>query len=533
MKQVKILLDPGHGGSETGALYGNILEKEINLKTALKLKSLLEKDNYIVILSRYEDRELTLKDRVEFTNRVMPDIFISIHHNSSYEDFGNRIEVYYRWEDDGPSLKFAEVLTMFLEKYLKIPSIKPFPAFYTVLRNNAPISVLVESYYIKYYSDELYENTVKAIHEAIKEFIKISYPKINNFEIRNNVLTLDIEGMWDAQKSSAYIDNERIIIQKRENKAYVYLTRSGNLRLNLRNYQGYPSHTFELKINNIVRSYAIDVFPGYKNMPNLINVVFYDIFLERISDNLEIEISVNGKKYSLATKDGKTSFVYEEPCEVYDIEIKISNQVFKEKIQLNDGFLFWAKLEGVDEGYGISEDRVYRIFNEYIFSSRPKLKIIAKGYQPMDIDLSEQKFFKLNKLYDGIFYKKRILILYEYFDEVHEIATRLWFFGAEVYIFRFEQELLAIKKSVEFNNDILIFFKYTNQKESIKFYEMDKNGKKLSEKLSNRLNIPVFNSSYQILIQPFGARVLLELNSLNEERYSHIIEAIKEYFLDK
>ncbi|MEO0159357.1 MAG: N-acetylmuramoyl-L-alanine amidase [candidate division WOR-3 bacterium] len=528
MENKKILIDPGHGGSENGAIYKNLFEKDINLKTAFKLKSLLEKDNFEVFLTRYEDRELTLKDRVDLVNKIMPDLFISIHHNSSYEDFGNRIEVYYRWEEDGPSYKFSEILLKFLEKYLKIPSLRPLPAFYTVLRNNCPISVLVEPYYLKYYNDDLPELVSIAIYEAIKEFFKWNYPKIKNFEIKNNFLILDVDGRWDAEKSIAIIDNERVLIEKRENKAYIYITKSGNLEVILRNYNGYPSEVFKMKINNIFKSYTIDVFPGFKNMPNLITIHFYDIFFQRLSDHFKVQISINDITYEFETKDGKISFIADIESEVYELKIKILNYEFEEKIYLNEGFMYWGKIEEVWDGYGIFEDKIYKIFQGYIFSNVPKLKIIARGFQSIEVDLSKEKFYKPNKLFEGVFHHKKIAIIYDYMDSAYEIASRLWFFGADVLIFRYEDELSAIKKVIDFKSEILLFFKYS-ENEVIKFYEMDKYAQKLSDILSKRLKIFNNYSSYQILIQPFGARIMLELKTLDEERIREIILGLKEY----
>jgi len=526
----KILIDPGHGGSEYGAVYKDIFEKDINLKTAQKLKLFLEKDeNFEVFLTRYEDRELTLKDRVDLTNKIMPDMFVSIHHNSSYEDFGNRIEVYYRWEEDGPSYKFAQIVNRFLKNFLKIPSKKPMPAFYTVLRNNADISVLLEPYYLKFYNEDLPELTAIAIYEAIKEFFKWDYPKIKNFQIKNNFLILDVEGRWDAEKSLAKIDNERVLIEKRENKAYIYITKSGNLKVILRNYNGFPSKMLEMKINNIFSSYSIDVFPGFKNMPNLININFYDIFFQKISDGFEVEIKINGFSLNTKTKDGKVSFIFEEKAEFYEIEIKVLNNKFNEIIELKDGFMYWGKFEDVKDGYGLSDDKIYKIFNGYIFSNVPKLKIIARGFQPFEVDLSKEVFYKPLKLYNGTFHDKRILILYDEIENCYEISSRLWFFGANVEILKYEDELNAIKKAIEFNNDVLLFFKFS-ESEIIKFYEMDRYGEKLAKILSKHLNMFWTYSSYQILIQPFGARILFEINYLDEERIRKIILALKEYF---
>ena len=90
----------------------------------------------------------------------------------------------------------------------------------------------------------------------------------------------------------------------------------------------------EMKINNIFSSYSIDVFPGFKNMPNLININFYDIFFQKISDGFEVEIKINGFSLNTKTKDGKVSFIFEEKAEFYEIEIKVLNNKFKEIIEL-------------------------------------------------------------------------------------------------------------------------------------------------------------------------------------------------------
>lgn len=80
---MKIFIDPGHGGSDPGAVNGNYYEKKINLSIALKLDSLLNKFGYDVMLSRHEDIYVTLENRVALANNWNADLFISIHANSS------------------------------------------------------------------------------------------------------------------------------------------------------------------------------------------------------------------------------------------------------------------------------------------------------------------------------------------------------------------------------------------------------------------------------------------------------------------
>jgi uncharacterized lipoprotein YddW (UPF0748 family)/N-acetylmuramoyl-L-alanine amidase len=85
---INILLDPGHGGTDTGAigpLGARLAEKHINLAFAYKLKAILESQGATVNLSRAGDTLPSLNDRVELSRRLRPDLFVSIHANSVSE----------------------------------------------------------------------------------------------------------------------------------------------------------------------------------------------------------------------------------------------------------------------------------------------------------------------------------------------------------------------------------------------------------------------------------------------------------------
>jgi N-acetylmuramoyl-L-alanine amidase len=80
-----IVIDPGHGGLETGAKgkFG-ALEKDITLPIALKLKAVIEKNlAYHVTLTRDKDINVALDDRAAIANNQKASLFISIHANSS------------------------------------------------------------------------------------------------------------------------------------------------------------------------------------------------------------------------------------------------------------------------------------------------------------------------------------------------------------------------------------------------------------------------------------------------------------------
>ncbi|MDR0381153.1 MAG: family 10 glycosylhydrolase [Oscillospiraceae bacterium] len=80
-----ILVDPGHGGGESGALgpFGDRLpEKTINLYTALKLRWELERLGATVVMTRTEDTTMSLAARVARSRALRPDLFLSVHGNS-------------------------------------------------------------------------------------------------------------------------------------------------------------------------------------------------------------------------------------------------------------------------------------------------------------------------------------------------------------------------------------------------------------------------------------------------------------------
>lgn len=82
---ISIMLDPGHGGSDTGTtgpLGEGYSEKTINLNIALKLKSELEKQGARVLMTRTEDAKLSLEERLAASRNAKPDMFVSIHSNS-------------------------------------------------------------------------------------------------------------------------------------------------------------------------------------------------------------------------------------------------------------------------------------------------------------------------------------------------------------------------------------------------------------------------------------------------------------------
>ena len=80
----KVLIDAGHGGKDPGALGKVAKEKDLTLSIALKLGHYIDSliPGVDVVYTRTTDKYLSLKERAEMTNKIMPQVFISIHINS-------------------------------------------------------------------------------------------------------------------------------------------------------------------------------------------------------------------------------------------------------------------------------------------------------------------------------------------------------------------------------------------------------------------------------------------------------------------
>ena len=85
-----IVIDPGHGGEDTGAIsQNNVNEKDVVLDISLKLGEKLEENNFKVYFTRKSDKALgntvrsDIINRAKFINARNADIFLSIHLNGS------------------------------------------------------------------------------------------------------------------------------------------------------------------------------------------------------------------------------------------------------------------------------------------------------------------------------------------------------------------------------------------------------------------------------------------------------------------
>ena len=94
-KKKIVMLDPGHGGQDPGAISkSGKYEKDLTLKMAKETKVLLEKAGYKVVMTRDKDYYVTLRGRIEKAHKANADLFISIHADSAANSTAKGLSVY-------------------------------------------------------------------------------------------------------------------------------------------------------------------------------------------------------------------------------------------------------------------------------------------------------------------------------------------------------------------------------------------------------------------------------------------------------
>ncbi len=90
----KICVDPGHGGSDPGAVGCGLRETDINLDTGKRLRTLLQAAGYQVVMTRDTDVFISLSGRASYANSNAADRFVSIHSNSASSAAATGIETF-------------------------------------------------------------------------------------------------------------------------------------------------------------------------------------------------------------------------------------------------------------------------------------------------------------------------------------------------------------------------------------------------------------------------------------------------------
>lgn len=102
----RIAIDAGHGGDEEGTITeSGLMEKELTLDIAKRLKRLLESASYSVTMTRTRDEAVQLKERARTANEERADLFLSVHVNWIRNRKVRGVETYYLGPTDDPHLR--------------------------------------------------------------------------------------------------------------------------------------------------------------------------------------------------------------------------------------------------------------------------------------------------------------------------------------------------------------------------------------------------------------------------------------------
>jgi len=191
---LKIGIDPGHGGSDPGAVGPTgLTEKEINLETSLFLRDYVEADGATAYLTRTTDVTVSLSDRSSYFNSIPVDRAISVHHNASSNRSANYtgVHVYtgHGWETSGD---LAYDVVHHLEDHMHIGFVwsncNPYREgvhednFHMVRETNMP-AILTENSFVSNWAEEyrlndsnyLYQNAW-AVYAGTCDHYSSTYP---------------------------------------------------------------------------------------------------------------------------------------------------------------------------------------------------------------------------------------------------------------------------------------------------------------------------------------------------------------------
>ncbi len=581
---MKILIDPGHGGKETGAIGPTgLMEKDVNLRVAYYLKDFLQNDNFDVSLTRTKDITLTLAERVEIAKKLSPCLFLSIHHNANAERnaYVNRFEVFVPFSFKGPAVSLGKKLAeIFSKRRGQIP-LGPLPARYTVLKSS-PFSVLVEPGYIinteeeKRLRDDAYlKEEARLLYEGIKWALEDGC----NFKLK-----LKRHTKREIIISKKGVDLASFEILFDDIPWQYYETDDENIRVFS------PYSWYSLKIRGITHK-GIEIFPfKYKN-PEHVPIVSFSQSVREYG-NLKLvhlsffdnrgEYTKSGIKPSIKVRDGeiiKSSPFIEDKGSFYLIlktdrpenNIDISIRGFEATTSVRSiEDLRSNEIAGITEASGIPiENVLIKLKEGYTFSGKlgvfktaidKEITFIKKGVFPFYLKNPEPKknyFVKMTPMFPGLFNKFILLrtskrnnthdansmtfalilkeILYGAGAKTREIETGFPGWDNEPFtVLSIQKEKPDISLKIQSKENKLIFYYYYRDTDTLDIL-------KRVASYFHKFDIPDFEireSSDYFVIHPSGRRIVVNVPYSNDIKQFYLyayafLLGLEHYFKDE
>jgi len=171
-----VVLDAGHGGSDTGAIGANIYEKDITLDITKRVEKILKEKGYDVKMTRTDDSYVSLQDRVTFSENYSPDIFVSVHVNSSVKPEITGIETHYYHQE---SMSLAQTVHASLASTIHSNDRGLFKSKFYVINHTTSPAILIEIGFIsneeernQMLSETRKQQTAQSIADGIQKYLQ-------------------------------------------------------------------------------------------------------------------------------------------------------------------------------------------------------------------------------------------------------------------------------------------------------------------------------------------------------------------------
>jgi N-acetylmuramoyl-L-alanine amidase len=216
---MKLYLDPGHGGSDNGASGNGLLEKEVNLDIALRIRNTLlnSYDNVEVRMSRTGDTTKSLSQRTDEANAWGADYFLSIHCNAfngsaqGYEDY-----IHSNLSDSSLTARYQDLLHTEITKLNQLTNRGQKKENFHVLRESNMPALLTENGFIDNFHDA---NLMKqaswrqAVAQGHVNGIALAFnlpPKQGDTDLLYKVIAGSFQTRDNAEERVAYLSSKGI-----------------------------------------------------------------------------------------------------------------------------------------------------------------------------------------------------------------------------------------------------------------------------------------------------------------------------------
>lgn len=450
-----ICLDPGHGGSATGAIapVNGLRESDVNLRIALEVRRILEEHGVRVTLTRDTDKSLAdnpsddLSRRPALAEQTEADLFVSLHHNADIVAHSqkNGLEVYYKLQDSGASLDLAQCLVAPLVKQLShVYNTSPqvLPGNYKVLRLSRLPAVLLESSYMTCDANAKFLSSPRGINqeaegiaEGLLQYIRMSPPRFLSGKVQLDEVgpgwwvSLDFQSDFDLDFStfSLNMNGKTMAIPVRVNGRSVWFGDNVPLPnglnicfVSVRNNQGATgSAAIKIPVDRppsriYVRQQPEDVFSG---VDVEVEVTVLDRFGLPVKDGTNVHILPPGCQ--LSTIDGKARFYV--PCGEVTRRLRVEAGDCRADFAIQHGSKKWRQVICTDKITHKTVSTALIVGNNFFGRVSPEgvgyvpewiseITVTAPGYAPSYVQLDTLNSVALVPVDGGILLGKRIVI---------------------------------------------------------------------------------------------------------------------------